>query len=223
MTGPDYGLDDGSGSTGRSGLLGAVDAVDERVDALFEPLRGRPSIDTAAKVVTAIGDHGWLWTGVALWRGRRSGPNRRAAIRALGVAGVSSTIVNTGIKQVVGRERPDRTDLRISNAGVPVREPKTSSFPSGHTLAAFTTAVVLPETEAATVAAVTFAAAVAASRVHLRAHHPTDVIGGAVMGSLLGLILRPAVRLIAPGSAPRRRRRRGVRGMESGGVWLERI
>ena len=72
---------------------------------------------------------------------RRSEP--RAAVRALGVAGVSSSLVNAGIKQVVGRERPDRTDLRISNTGVPVREPKTSSFPSGHTLAAFCSAAVL--------------------------------------------------------------------------------
>ena len=192
MTGPDYGLDDGSGSTGRSGLLGAVDAVDERVDALFEPLRGRPSIDTAAKVVTAIGDHGWLWTGVALWRGRRSGPNRRAAIRALGVAGVSSTIVNTGIKQVVGRERPDRTDLRISNAGVPVREPKTSSFPSGHTLAAFCAATVLtrPGERAGNAFLYTAAGLIGVSRIHLRAHHASDVLGGVVIGTVLGLTVR---------------------------------
>jgi membrane-associated phospholipid phosphatase len=221
VTGPAYGLDDGSGPTDRSGLLGAVDTVDERVDALFEPFRGRPSIDTAAKAITAIGDHGWLWTGVAMWRGRRSGPKRRAAIRALGVAGVSSTIVNTGIKQVVGRERPDRTDLRISNTGVPVREPKTSSFPSGHTLAAFCTAFVLGDSEAGTAANVGFAAAVAASRVHLRAHHPTDVIGGAVIGSVLGLGLRPIVDVVTPGSGGRRgRRRRSGRGMRQAEVVL---
>jgi len=222
VTGPAYGLDDGSrsanepgsaggsGSTGgsestggsgssggsesadRTGLLGAVDAVDERVDALFEPFRGRSSIDTAAKVVTAIGDHGWLWTGVALWRGRRSGPNRRAAIRALGVAGVSSTILNTGIKQVVGRERPDRTDLRISNAGVPVREPKTSSFPSGHTLAAFCAATVLsrPGDRIGNAYLYTAAGLVGVSRIHLRAHHASDVLGGVVIGTALGLTVR---------------------------------
>jgi undecaprenyl-diphosphatase len=189
VTGPGYGLDDTSGSSGRSGLLAAVD---DRVDALFEPLRGRPSVDAAAKVVTGIGDHGWLWTGVALWRGRRSGPNRRAAVRALGVAGVSSTIVNAGIKQVVGRERPDRSDLRISNAGVPVREPKTSSFPSGHTLAAFCAATVLarPGDRAGNAFLYTAAGLIGVSRIHLQAHHASDVAGGLVIGAALGLTVR---------------------------------
>jgi undecaprenyl-diphosphatase len=192
VTGPGYGFDGAPGSDGRSGLLAAIDAVDDRVDALFEPLRGRPSIDTAAKVVTGIGDHGWLWTGVAIWRGRRSGPTRRAAIRALGVAGVSSTIVNAGIKQVVDRQRPDRTDLRITNTGVPVREPKTSSFPSGHTLAAFCAATVLARPGDRTGNAFLYAAAglIGASRIHLRAHHASDVAGGLVIGTALGLTVR---------------------------------
>ncbi len=192
MTGPGYGIDDDTGPSHRTGLLGAVDAIDERVDALFEPYRGRPSIDATAKVITAVGDHGWLWTGVALWRGRRSGPKRRAAVRALGVAGVSSTIVNAGIKQVVGRERPDRSDLRISNAGVPVREPKTSSFPSGHTLAAFCAATVLsrPGDRAGNAFLYTAAGLVGVSRIHLRAHHASDVLGGIVIGTALGLTVR---------------------------------
>jgi undecaprenyl-diphosphatase len=169
-----------------------VDAFDRRVDRLFEPLRGNPAIDGAAKVVTAVGDHGWLWTGVAVWRGRRSGPTRRAAVRALGVAGVSSTVVNAGIKWTVGRERPDRSDLRISNTGVPVREPRTSSFPSGHTLAAFCAATVLsrPGDRAGNALLATAAGLVGMSRIHLRAHHASDVVGGVVIGTALGLAVR---------------------------------
>jgi len=192
VNGPGYGLDDGVTTPDHSGLLAVVDAVDDRVDRLFEPLRGNPTVDTAAKVITGIGDHGWLWTGVAVWRGRHSGPTRRAAIRALGVAGVSSSLVNAGIKAVVGRERPDTSDLRISNAGVPVRAPKTSSFPSGHTLAAFTAATVLSRPGDRVGNAFLYAAAglVGVSRIHLRAHHASDVVGGVVIGTALGLTVR---------------------------------
>ncbi len=55
-----------------------------------------------------------------------------------------------------------------------------------------------------------FATAVAASRVHLRAHHPTDVLGGAAIGSVLGLGLRPLVNAVTPGSPGRRRGRRSA-------------
>ena len=195
MSAPGYGFDGpsvGDTRTARSTLVDACDAFDERVDRLFEPLRGNPAVDAAATVVTGIGDHGWLWTGVAVWRGRRSGPARRAALRGLGVAGVSAAVVNAGFKQVVGRDRPDRSDLRISNGGVPVREPRSSSFPSGHTLAAFTAATVLgrPGDRTGNVLLYTAAGLIGASRIHLRAHHASDVVGGVVIGTALGLAVR---------------------------------
>ena len=104
------------------------------------------------------------------------------------------------VKAAVERQRPDE------HLAAAVRTPTSSSFPSGHTLAAFCTAFVLGDSDAGTAANVGFAAAVAASRVHLRAHHPTDVIGGAVIGSVLGLGLRPIVDVVTPGQpgAPRR-------------------
>ncbi len=192
MSGPGYGLDDTSAEDRRTGFLAVVDSFDDGVDRLFDPLRGNSTADTAAKLITAIGDHGWLWSGVAAWRGRRSGPTRRAAVRALGVAGTSSALVNAGIKLAVRRERPDRSDLRISNAGVPVREPTTSSFPSGHTLAAFTAATVLsrPGDRAGNALLYTAAGLIGVSRIHLRAHHASDVVGGVVIGTALGLAVK---------------------------------
>ena len=192
MSGPGYGLDDTSAEDRRTGFLAVVDSFDDGVNRLFDPLRGNSTADTAAKLITAIGDHGWLWSGVAAWRGRRSGPTRRAAVRALGVAGTSSALVNAGIKLAVRRERPDRSDLRISNAGVPVREPTTSSFPSGHTLAAFTAATVLsrPGDRAGNALLYTAAGLIGVSRIHLRAHHASDVVGGVVIGTALGLAVK---------------------------------
>jgi membrane-associated phospholipid phosphatase len=66
---------------------------------------------------------------------------------------------------------------------------------------------------------------VAASRIHLRAHHPTDVIGGAVIGSVLGLGLRPIVDIVTPGSVGRRGRRGRAagRGMRPAEVLLKKL
>ncbi|HWW52646.1 MAG TPA: phosphatase PAP2 family protein, partial [Acidimicrobiales bacterium] len=105
---------------------------------------------------------------------------------------------------------------------------------------AFCTAFVLADSDTQTAANVGFAAAVAASRVHLKAHHPTDVIGGAAIGSVLGLGLRPLVNLVTPGSrhgrlparagsrrATRRRggkrRTRDARGMDTSEVVFEQL
>ena len=154
---------------------------------------------------------------LAGFKARRRGPDRRRAVVALGTAGLSSLIVSRMVKAAVERQRPDE------HLAAAVRTPTSSSFPSGHTLAAFCTAFVLGDSDAGTAANVGFAAAVAASRVHLRAHHPTDVLGGAVIGSVLGLGLRPVVNVVTPGSKGRRgrwRRNRGGRGMGPGGVVL---
>jgi undecaprenyl-diphosphatase len=177
-----------------------MSSLDQAVDAAFDPLRGRPEVDRAAAVVSNLADYGLVWVLLAGLKARRRGPNRRRAVVALAAAGFSSLLVSRVVKQAVERQRPD------DHLDAGVRTPSSSSFPSGHTLAAFCTAFVLANSEAQTVANVSFATAVAASRVHLRAHHPTDVLGGAAIGSVLGLGLRPIVNAVAPGSAGRRGR-----------------
>ena len=197
-----------------------MSTIDEAVDAAFDPLRGRPGIDRAAVVVSNLADYGLIWVVLAGLKARRRGPDRRRAVVALATAGFSSLIVSRMVKKAVERQRPD------DHLSAAVRTPSSSSFPSGHTLAAFCTAFILGDTDAGTAANVGFATAVAASRVHLRAHHPTDVIGGAVIGSVLGLGLRPVVDVITPGSKGRRwrhRRRSGDQGMARDGVVLQEL
>jgi undecaprenyl-diphosphatase len=199
------GVSDGAGGL-EPGDRGVLTRLDEAVDAAFEPLRGRPRVDRAAAALSNLSDFGLVWVLLALVKARRPGAGRRRAVVALGTAGVSSLIVSRLVKSAVERQRPDE------HLEARVRAPTSSSFPSGHTLAAFCTACMLAETERGRVASVGFAAAVAASRVHLRAHHPTDVMGGAAIGSVLGLGLRPLVDFVTPG-----RRRRPGRGRRGGG------
>lgn len=181
-----------AGTQGRDALQRMVQAVDDRVDTWFEPYRGRPGLDGAAKVITGLGDHGFMWAAITAWRARRSGPERGRALRALAVAGLESRLVNSTVKRSVGRSRPDRTGLGVTIGGIPVREPTSSSFPSGHTLAAFCAATVMcrPGDRSGNALLLAAAGLVGLSRLHLRAHHASDVLGGAVIGTTLGLVGR---------------------------------
>lgn len=156
--------------------------LDETVDRWFDRFRGQPVYDRAAVVLSNLSDYGIVWVLEAGMKARRPGPARWRAVRSLAIAGFGSLGVNAAIKSAVRRRRP---------SGVPaakgVRTPTSSSFPSGHTLASFATAVVLADSPAALGGYLAFATAVAASRVHLRAHHPTDALGGAAIGVALGV------------------------------------
>lgn len=181
-------IGDLSSLTGRD----AIRLFDEQVDTWFAPFRGVPSIDAVARVISGLGDHGLVWAVSTAWRARRYGARRNRAVRALAVAGVESSVVNAALKAFVGRPRPDPSDLRLGDNVIPLREPRTSSFPSGHTLAAFCAATVLSERGDLGGNALLFTCAgmVGVSRVHLQAHHASDVLGGVVIGTALGVLGR---------------------------------
>jgi undecaprenyl-diphosphatase len=164
---------------------------DDAVDRLFEPLRGNRRADMAAAVISNLADYGFAWSLVAAVKGRRPGAKRRRAVRALSLAGATSLGVNSLVKAAVNRQRPDPI---VGGGTALVRAPRSSSFPSGHTLAAFCTAIVIAESPAEMVACGAFAVAVAASRLQLAAHHATDVVGGAAIGAAVGLVARRALR-----------------------------
>jgi membrane-associated phospholipid phosphatase len=95
------------------------------------------------------------------------------------------------IKKLVGRPRPFIRNLKI----VPVYIPGESSFPSGHTSTSFSTAMAVSRAYPKWyVIAPSFlwAGATGYSRMYLGVHYPTDVLGGAVLGTGTALALKPA-------------------------------
>lgn len=172
-------------------LLGAID---DAGDTLFDPFRGRPWADAAAAAVSNLSDYGVVWVVLAGAKARHPGRGRRRAVLALGAAGTVSYSLNRAVKALAARERPSaRQRHPRGNDVLRVRPPTSTSFPSGHVLAAFCTAFVLPETRVGRRASLAFATAVAAGRVHLRAHHASDVAGAALLGAASGLALRRLV------------------------------
>jgi undecaprenyl-diphosphatase len=163
-------------------LRGGVDFVDRVAEDLVGPLRGHRGADAAAYTLSALGDHGLIWFVVGVVRGRRPGPRRARAVRAVVFTGVVSPLVNAGLKSAVGRLRP----AQVEPHPLPVRTPRTSSFPSGHALAAWCAATLFAEGDHLAPWYYGLAAAVAASRVHVRLHHASDVLAGSVLGAALG-------------------------------------
>lgn len=166
----------------------AVDVFDKTVDAQFDRLRGKPIPDRIFYGASAVGDHGLIWLIFGAARGLRSEHHLKAAIR-LGVGvGVESALVNLGIKSLFRRKRP----VWEAERPLHLRTPRTSSFPSGHATSAFTAAGLLGDQDHLKPLYYLVAIVVAWSRVYVKIHHASDVLGGAATGVVLGGIVRRA-------------------------------
>jgi membrane-associated phospholipid phosphatase len=176
-------------STGRGDwFLRAADEARKLDLAVYSVVAGTPTpaLDRALGSLTNAANHSRLSIGSAtilcLVGGTRG---RAAAARGLASVAVTSAVVNLGVKMIAGRGRPDRL-ANDSPHEQQVPMPMSSSFPSGHSAAAFAfatgVAAVLP---VAGIPLRGLAALVAYSRVHTGVHYPGDVIAGALIGTTL--------------------------------------
>jgi membrane-associated phospholipid phosphatase len=113
--------------------------------------------------------------------GRRG---RRAAADGLASVAVAAGVSNLAVKPLGHRRRPDR-DARQVPVARHVRMPASTSFPSGHSAAAFAFATGVGHTlPAAAIPLHALAALVAYSRVHTGVHFPADVVIGSLIGTV---------------------------------------
>ena len=171
-------------------LPSVIDRFDDAVDAAWgRLLRGRPGVDAMFYAASELGDFSLIWHIVGVAQGLRSDRDADATVRLAAVLLAESLLVNQGIKRLVHRPRPEATEPRPHH----LRQPSTSSFPSGHASSAFTAAGVLSQHDPALAPLYyAIAAVVATSRVHVQIHHASDVIAGAALGAVLAKV---AVRL----------------------------
>ncbi|HEY8080825.1 MAG TPA: phosphatase PAP2 family protein [Acidimicrobiales bacterium] len=146
--------------------------------------------DRVADAVSVASDFGAIWVAVSVVQVLTGRSSARAAVRRLGAAGVLSLVLTRWLKHryAVPREGgPSSTTL--------ARTPRSPTFPSGHTLAAFVSALVIPTGNRGRQAAVLLAALVAWARVRVGHHRPVDVAAGAAVGGVAGALLAA---LLAP-------------------------
>jgi undecaprenyl-diphosphatase len=144
--------------------------------------RGLPRLSRAA-------DHGLLWLAVAALLAATGRPGRRAALQGLTALMVASATTNVLLKGAAGRRRPPAG--LVPAVREPDRMPFTTSFPSGHaaSAAAFTTAVAI-ELPWTALPLAPLATAVAASRVVIGVHYPSDVVAGVALGAAAAALIR---------------------------------
>ncbi len=166
--------------------IGAVARFDQWVDERFDVLRGREPTDRILYAISELADFSVLWMLIGAARGVRSEHEAAKAIRLAGILAAESALVNGAVKSLFKRERPVYQGERPHHLRIPL----TTSFPSGHASAAVVAAMVLSEDSSWTPLWWGLAATVAASRVHVRIHHASDVIGGALTGAVIGTVAR---------------------------------
>lgn len=169
----------------------SVADFDAWADAALDRLRGNPTADRVFYGASAVFDHSMGWLILGALRGLRSEHDWHAAVRVGAGVFAESALVNVGIKSLFRRSRPPWEVDRP----LPLRRPRTSSFPSGHATAAFTAVALLADDDPLWPLYYVLAVIVSTSRAYVRIHHASDVLGGIAVGIVLGRVGRRLVPL----------------------------
>lgn len=145
-----------------------------------------PILDKLMILITSLGDKGMIWIiiGLILLINKKT---RVAGILTLATLGLSAIIGEGILKPLFQRPRPYSdypTTLML------IDQLTSFSFPSGHTSSSFAAAYILSKFfKKWTFVLGGFAIVMGFSRMYLFMHYPTDVIVGALLGLVSGIIV----------------------------------
>lgn len=171
--------------------VAASAALDEEIRDFIEN-NSSPASESMAGAFEPFGQEYSWGVLAAFYLGGRHFQNEQAS--AVARDGLAASVIAAGVitpilKTVVGRKRPSQTEGTFA-----LRE-GGASFPSGHTTQAFALASVISshyQSPWVKASAYGIASLVGAARMQNNGHYASDVIAGAVIGTLVG---RTVVRL----------------------------
>jgi membrane-associated phospholipid phosphatase len=129
---------------------------------------------------SALGEHGALWLALGAIGQGLDAPRRRRW-RAATASVACAYGANTAVKLLLRRRRPQLDGLPALTS-----TPTELSFPSAHAATSFAGALAYSRLGLPGPALYALAAGMSASRVYLGVHYPSDVLGGALLGTAVG-------------------------------------
>ncbi|HET6571433.1 MAG TPA: phosphatase PAP2 family protein [Solirubrobacterales bacterium] len=142
-----------------------------------------PGIESIAKALGKAGNNGAIWLGIGVLLAIFDRGNREAWL-VCAVLGPVAIGLNYVVKAIVKRPRPVLEGLPPLGGA-----PSSLSFPSAHATSSFAVATAMTRVSPWGALAFALAFALALGRPYLGMHYPSDVLAGAVLGVVLGLIV----------------------------------
>ncbi|CAM9817755.1 unnamed protein product [Phaeothamnion confervicola] len=147
-------------------------------------IRVRPLLQ-AFRAVSWLGN-GIFWYALMLAMLLADPAGAPVPVLRMALTGLACTLVYTLLKRGTLRPRPYQVHQHVAAGAQPLDQ---FSFPSGHTLHAVAfTLVACAYTPQLAVLLVPFTLLVAASRLVLGLHYPSDVLAGAALGALVAML-----------------------------------
>ncbi len=144
-------------------------------------------MDFIMKSISAIGNGGAVWIVAALILLATRKYRRQGLAMAIGLT-MGLVFGNIILKNLIARPRPCWI---FENIDMLIAVPQDFSFPSGHTLASFTSAfILLSENRRMGIPSIMLAVLMAFSRIYLFVHFPTDILGGMALSYIIFVLLK---------------------------------
>ena len=166
-----------------------LERLDRRVLRAMRTRYHSPQSEAVGKALGTAGEWGAIWVAMGLVAALADGARRERWLRTAAVAPVSVGL-NYAVKLAVRRRRP-----RLRRLPPLAGAPSKLSFPSAHATASVAAATAMGRVApGARPPLFALAAGICLTRPYLGMHYPSDVLGGAALGLVIGR-LWPGVRV----------------------------
>ncbi|MEQ8197311.1 MAG: phosphatase PAP2 family protein [Clostridiaceae bacterium] len=167
-------------------MVDSIQKVDLKILDYINRTGKNKMLNKSMPCITALGNYGFIWVVMSLYL-LSSRIYKGEGLRVLGALALTSFLGEGIIKHIVRRRRPfderQKDELLIS-------KPQTYSFPSGHTASSFAAAGIFYLTgNPLSMHMIILAFLISFSRLYLRVHFFSDILGGVLLGISCSLMI----------------------------------